>query len=275
MKLDIEKFDGTHYLLWKNQAKGFLIENGVWKGVDDETATEDEKSRALFALTCIVEKSILVKFTRHTTTAADLWEALQSRYASASPEALHALSKKLNQVILGDDMEAYIDEKSTIIADLVALGSVISEPEQCLALLDGLNNETFGSFIQTVHARGVKNYTFDELCTNLRNLPKSTPAVAMVAKKTYPSPPAPGPCKVCKKLHWLSDCPDVICACCKKKGHIAKYCSANMNTPRLPYLADLKNEIVFSWSVDSGASFPMTNNLTLLENAKSTRGVCR
>ena len=145
-RIEIEKFDGTRFDLWKMKMEDLLCDRDLWTTIENErpgmeaakVADEasssqadlkaieewdriDRKAKGLIRL-CLAD-SILTNVMGEPT-ARDLWRKLESLYQSKSLVNKLFLRKKLYNLRMqeGDSFSTHLYKFNTVISQLVSIG---------------------------------------------------------------------------------------------------------------------------------------------------------
>jgi transposase InsO family protein len=229
---------------------------GLWETIEkceeNGPVTEKQEASAMAMLHSYMSLEISGKFSYGK--AKDLWYALHRKYNDTSRSAIEAIKDQMSKVLIKDgNIEAFIDEMMTGIIALRDRDAGLDEEDECFLILKKLTVEPYLSFAAGMMATGFWN--LEEMLNRLKLIPKPAKKnYAMVGENN-----APNECRRCANgsKHWSSSCPLITCHKCGQNGHIKTYC---------------KNKAPFnySWVIDSGASFTMTNDLSHLRNLKAS-----
>jgi hypothetical protein len=124
-KMEIEKFNGKSFELWKLKMEDLLVERDQWITVDPGTAPTgtsaddwkkmDRKAKSTIRL-CLSD-SVLLNVSKEAT-AKDLWEKLGKLYQSKSLVNKLFLRKKLYNLRMrdGDSVAEHLNAFNTVVS---------------------------------------------------------------------------------------------------------------------------------------------------------------
>jgi hypothetical protein len=146
-KMEIKKFNGKIFELWKLNMEDILVDRDQWIAVDPGTAPTrtsaddwkkmDQKAKSTIRL-CLSD-SVLLNVSEEATTK-DLWEKLGKLYQSKSLVNKLFLRKKLYNLRMrdGDSMAEHLNSFNTVVSQLVSVEIKISDEYKCISLLCSL-----------------------------------------------------------------------------------------------------------------------------------------
>jgi hypothetical protein len=146
-KMEIEKFNGKRFELWKLKMEDLLVDKDQWIAVDPGTAPTgtsvddwkkmDRKAKSTIRL-CLSD-SVLLNVSEEATTK-DLWEKLGKLYQSKSLVNKLFLRKKLYNLRMrdGDSVAEHLNAFNTVVSQLVSVDIKISDEDKCISLLCSL-----------------------------------------------------------------------------------------------------------------------------------------
>jgi hypothetical protein len=146
-KMEIEKFNGKSFELWKLKMEDLLVERDQWIAVDpgmaptgtsaDDWKKMDRKAKSTIRL-CLSD-SVLLNVSEEATTK-DLWEKLGKLYQSKSLVNKLFLRKKLYNLRMrdGDSVAEHLNAFNTVVSQLVSVDIKISDEDKCISLLCSL-----------------------------------------------------------------------------------------------------------------------------------------
>ena len=272
----ISIFNGQYFHVWARKVKDWLATQeltALIEKADSELSKAESKrnSRVCLKIRGALADHIAQEFVE-LELAHELWEALESKFASSDLQAIEQLEVQIDDLQpVGDDYVALAEKVHEIVIDLRKRGAGFSKEKEARFLIKKLMNgpAVYQSFAGGFQARTDKS--FETLVSELRMLPKPQHKASHTAlatkqdRRRVPSaqghqPPGrdPEPCRRCNgELHHIWACPKVQCFKCWELGHIARKCE---NTPRT------------DWIVDSGADVNMTPDLDRLTEVRPTQG---
>jgi hypothetical protein len=145
-KMEIEKFNGQSFELWKLKMEDLLVDRYQWIMVDlstsptgtsiDDWKKFDRKAKSTIRL-CLSD-SVLLNVSEEDT-AKDLWEKLGKLYQSKSLVNKLLLRKKLYNMRMrdGDSVAEHLNAFNTVVSQLVSVEIKIYE-DKCMSLLCSL-----------------------------------------------------------------------------------------------------------------------------------------
>jgi hypothetical protein len=148
-KMEIEKFNGKIFELWKLKMEDLLVERDQWIAVDPSTAPignsiddwkkMDQKAKRTIRL-CLSD-SVLLNVSKEAT-AKDLWEKLGKLYQYKSLVNKLFLRKKLYNLRMrdGDSVAKNLNAFNTVVSQLVYVEIKIPYEDKCISLLCSLPN---------------------------------------------------------------------------------------------------------------------------------------
>jgi hypothetical protein len=136
-KMEIEKFNGQSFELWKLKMEDLLVDRDQWITVDPGTAptgtsTDDWKKldrKAKSTIRLCLSDSVLLHVSEEATTK-DLWDKLGKLYQF----------KKLYNLRMrdGDLVAEHLNASNTVVSQLVYVEIKISKEDKCISLLCSL-----------------------------------------------------------------------------------------------------------------------------------------
>jgi hypothetical protein len=147
LKMEIEKFNGKIFKMWKLKMEDLLVERDQWIAVDlgtaptgtfaDDWKKMDRKAKRTIRL-CLSD-SVLLNVSEEAT-AKDLWEKLGKLYQSKSLVNKLFLRKKLYNLRMrdGDSVAERLNAFNTVVSQLVSVDIKISDEDKCISLLCSL-----------------------------------------------------------------------------------------------------------------------------------------
>jgi len=157
-KIEIEKFNGQSFELWKLKMEDLLVDKDQWividpgtkpMGVSDEEWKKlDRKAKSTIQL-CVLD-SILFNVLGEATTKA-LWDKLGTLYQSKSLVNKLFLQKKLYNLRMkdGDLVTEHLNAFNTMVSQLASAYIKISDEDKCISLLCSLP-DSWDSLVITI-----------------------------------------------------------------------------------------------------------------------------
>jgi hypothetical protein len=146
-KMEIEKFNGKSFELWKIKMKYMLVDKDQWIVVDtgiaptitsvDDWKNLDRKSKITIQM-CLLDL-VLLNVSDEATTK-DLWDKLGKLYQSKSLVNKLFLRKKMYNLSMryGDSVEDHLNAFYTVVSQLVSHDIKILDEDKCINLLCSL-----------------------------------------------------------------------------------------------------------------------------------------
>jgi hypothetical protein len=173
-KMEIEKFNGKSFELWKLKMEDLLVDRDQWIVVDPGTAPTgtsaddwkkmDRKAKSTIRL-CLSD-SVLLNVLEEAT-AKDLWEKLGKLYQSKSLVNKLFLRKKLYNLRMrdGDSMAEHLNAFNTVVSQLVSIDIKISDEDKCISLLCSLS-DSWDSLVVAIGSN-TTSLKFEEVVSSL------------------------------------------------------------------------------------------------------------
>ena len=146
-KIEIEKFNGQSFELWKLKMEDMLVDKDQWIAVDPSTkpmamSDEDWKKldqKAKRTIRLCVSNSVLLNVSGEATTK-NLWEKIGTLYQSMSLVNNLFLRKKLYNLRMkdGDSVTEHLNAFNTVVSQLSSIDIKISDEDKCICLLFSL-----------------------------------------------------------------------------------------------------------------------------------------
>jgi hypothetical protein len=146
-KMEIEKFNGKIFELWKLKMEDLLVDRDQWIMADsgmtptgtsaDDWKKTDQKAKSTIR-PCLSD-SVLLNVSEEATTK-DLWEKLGKLYQSKSLVNKLFLRKKLYNLRMrdGDLVAEHLNAFNTVVSQLVSIEIKISDEDKCISFLCSL-----------------------------------------------------------------------------------------------------------------------------------------
>ena len=269
---NIEKFSGSNFPMWKLRVEMLLKKLEVWVVISTPDLRSKEFTKkneeALYVIISNVTDSVLPTIAQHTS-ASEAWISLVHTYESKSVGNIILLRRQFYRKNLNADEEmiSHINNLKSLALQLNSAGSKITNEELAYTVLSSLP-EDYDNLVQSLSSAdhlNIETVTQRLLCEESRRKDKQAlvePA-ALVSKAG--------------KKKWK-------CTYCKKNGHTADRCwskpendqsddsenpvgprESKISAPSKAYTAETNNlnkqPEVYSWYIDSGASFHMCCDL--------------
>jgi len=148
-KIEIEKFNGQCFELWKLKMEDLLVDKDQWIAVDlgtKPTRVTDEgwkklDRKAKSTIQLCVSDSVLLNVSGEATTKA-LWDKLGTLYQSKSLVNKLFLWKNLYNLRMkdGDLVTKNLNEFNTVVSQLSSVEIKILDEDKCISLLCSLPN---------------------------------------------------------------------------------------------------------------------------------------
>src|SRR6202034_99486 len=173
-KIEIEKFNGQSFELWKLNMEDLLVDKDQWimidpgtkptRVTDEEWKKLDQKAKSTIQL--CVSDSVLLNVSGEAT-AKDLWDKLGTLYQSKSLVNKLFLRKKLYNLRMkyGDSMTEHLNAFNTVVIQLSSVDIKISDEDKCISLLCSLP-DSWDSLVIAI-GRNAIALQFDEIVSAL------------------------------------------------------------------------------------------------------------
>eukprot|EP00253_Pinus_taeda_P012540 PITA_12540 len=172
-KIEIEKFNGQSFELWKLKMEDILVDKYKWIGVDmgtkptgvfdEEWKKLDRKAKSTIRL-CVLD-SVLLNVSREAMAKA-LWDKLGTLYQSKSLVNKLFLWKKLNlRMKDGGSVTQHLNASNTVVSQLASIDIKISDEDKCISLLCSLPN-SWDSLVSATGSNATALH-FDEILSSL------------------------------------------------------------------------------------------------------------
>jgi hypothetical protein len=173
-KMEIEKFNGKSFELWKLKMEDMLVDRDQWITIDPGTAPTgtsvddwkklDRKVKSTIRL-CLSD-SVLLNVSEEATTK-DLWDKLGKLYQSKSLVNKIFLRKKLYNPRMrdGDSVAEHLNTFNTVVSQLVSVEIKISDEDKCISLLCSLP-DSWDSLVVAIGSNTTA-LKFDEVVSSL------------------------------------------------------------------------------------------------------------
>eukprot|EP00253_Pinus_taeda_P023200 PITA_23200 len=146
-KIEIEKFNGQSFELWKLKMEDLLVDKDQWIAVDPGTkptgVTDEEwkklDRKAKSTIRLCVSDLVLLNVSGEATTKA-LWDKLGTLYQSKSLVNKLFLREKLYNLRMkdGDLVTEHLNAFNTVVSQLSSVDIKISDEDKCISLLCSL-----------------------------------------------------------------------------------------------------------------------------------------
>jgi hypothetical protein len=290
-KMEIKKFNGKSFELWKLNMEDLLVDKDQWIVADPSTTGTsahdwknlDQKTKSTIRL-CLSD-SVLLNVSEEATTK-DLWEKLGKLYQSKSMVNKLFLRNNLYNLRMrdGDSVTEHLNTFNTVVSQLVYVEIKIPDEDKCISLLCSLpdlwnnivvaigSNTTSLSFEDVVSSllseemrrKNMEVHSTNALFSRGRSQERNRSNLSSGISKPNGRSKSIGKfVRVCwrcgKERHYKNQCRSKVA---KKKGS-EESSSTKEKTSREEggdnYLASSSTHADHeAWLVESGASFHMT-----------------
>ena len=167
-KIEIDKFNGQSFELWKLKMEDLLVDKDQWIVVDlgtkptglsnEEWKKLDRKAKSTIQL--CVSDSVLLNVSGEAMAKA-LWDKLGTLYQSKS------LVKKLFNLRMkdGDSVTEHLNAFNTVVSQLLSVDIKISDEDKCISLLCSLP-DSWDSLVIAIGSNATA-LQFDEIVSAL------------------------------------------------------------------------------------------------------------
>lgn len=294
-RVDIEKFNGQNFELWKLKMEDLLVDKEQWTAVDPGTKLAgmstkdweklDRKARSMIRL-CLLD-SVLLNVSGEDSTKK-LWEKLGNLYQSKSLVNNLFLQKKLYHLRMedGDSVTDHLNVFNTLVSQLVSVDVKMEEEDKCITLLCSLP-DSWDNLVVAIGSSTKSALKFEDIVSSLLSEEmrrksmesQSTDALSVRSSRTKERGRyTRGRSKSRGISKSLGDPLKKVCWKCDKLGHFKRNCrsksvergKASKDTSSTEkkssteeggyvYLASTSTQSERDfWLIDSGASFHMT-----------------
>jgi hypothetical protein len=172
--MEMEKFNGKSFELWKLKMEYLLVDKDQWIAVDLGTATIgtsiddwkklDQKAKSTIQL-CLLD-SVLLNVSEEDATK-DLWDKLGKLYQSKSLVNKLFSRKKLYNLRMrdGDSVVEHLNAFNIVVSQLVSVEIKISDEDKCIGLLCSLPDSW--DILVVVIGSNTTALKFDEVVSSL------------------------------------------------------------------------------------------------------------
>ena len=173
-KIEIEKFNGQSFELWRPKMEDLLVDKDQWIAVDpgtkptgvtnEEWKKLDRKAKSTIRL--CVSDSVLLNVSGEATSKA-LWDKLGTLYQSKSLVNKLFLRKKLYNLRMkdGDSVTEHLNAFNTVVSQLSSVDIKISDEDKCISLLCSLP-DSWDSLVIAIGSNATA-LQFDEIVSAL------------------------------------------------------------------------------------------------------------
>ncbi|KAL3633611.1 hypothetical protein CASFOL_022373 [Castilleja foliolosa] len=178
-RIEIEKFDGKQFDLWKMKMEDLLCDRDLWSAIESKKPAEEagsssekkiekwnqinRKAKGLIRL-CLADN--ILTNVMGEPTCRDLWRKLESHQSKSLVNKLF-LRKKLYNLRMheGDSFSAHLNEFNTLIGQLVSIGVKFEDDDKAITLLCSLP-DSWDNLIVVIG--GVdKELSYETVCASL------------------------------------------------------------------------------------------------------------
>eukprot|EP00253_Pinus_taeda_P001427 PITA_01427 len=173
-KIEIEKFNGQSFELWKLKMEDLLVDKDQWIAVDlgtKPTGVSDEEwkkldQKAKSTIRLCVSDLVLLNISGEATSKV-LWDNLGTLYQSKSLVNKLFLQKKLYNLRMkdGDSVTEHLNEFNTVVSQLASVDIKISDEDKCISLLCSLP-DSWDSLVIAIGSNATA-LQFDEIVSSL------------------------------------------------------------------------------------------------------------
>ena len=173
-KIEIEKFNGQSFELWKLKMEDLLVDKDQWIAVDPgtkPTGVTDEEWKKLdrkekCTIRLCVSDSVLLNVSGEAMAKA-LWDKLGTLYQSKSLVNKLFLRKKLYNLRMkdGDSVTEHLNAFNTVVSQLLSVDIKISDEDKCISLLCSLP-DSWDSLVIAIGSNATA-LQFDEIVSAL------------------------------------------------------------------------------------------------------------
>ncbi|CAF0879208.1 unnamed protein product [Brachionus calyciflorus] len=142
-KINIKKFDGTDFVLWKDKVLSALRATQCIEAIKEDFESDspdknlkDEKAKVI--LMTSIEDKILRRLTRKT--AKEMWKGLTSRYENKNIQNIMCLRKRIlnSKQEENESVEDFIDRVQNLREEIEGLGLKMTDQDISMTIMQGL-----------------------------------------------------------------------------------------------------------------------------------------
>jgi hypothetical protein len=173
-KMDIEKFNGKSFELWKLKMEYLLVYKYQWIAMDLGTAPTGTSAdgwkkldrKAKITIRLCLSDSVLLNVSEEAI-AKNLWDKLGKLYHSKSLVNKLFLKKKLYNLRMrdGDSVAEHFNAFNYVVIQLVSIESKLSDEDKCISLLFSLP-DSWDSLVVAIGSNKT-SLKFDEVVSSL------------------------------------------------------------------------------------------------------------
>eukprot|EP00253_Pinus_taeda_P002925 PITA_02925 len=242
-KIEIEKFNGQSFELWKLKMEDLFVDKDQWIAVDpgtkptgvidEEWKKLDRKAKSTIKL--CVSYLVLLNVSREATAKA-LWDKLGTLYQSKSLVNKLFLQKKLYNLRMkdGDSVTEHLNAFNAVVSQLSTVDIKISDEDKCISLLCSLPN-SWDSLVIAIGSNATA-LQFDEIVSSLltkelrrKNIDNQNGDALSVrgrSQNTNKNKSLSGRSKSRGRSKSLGKPIKVACWKCGKEGHFRRECKS-------------------------------------------------
>eukprot|EP00253_Pinus_taeda_P002681 PITA_02681 len=242
-KIEIEKFNGQIFDLWKLNMEDPLVDKYQWITVDPDTkpigVTDEEwkklDQKAKSTIRLCVSDSVLLNVSGEATVK-DLWDKLGNLYQSKSLVNKLFLREKLHNLRMkdGDLVTENLNVFNTVLSQLSSVDIKISNEDKCISLLCSLPN-SWDSLVITLGSNATA-LQFDEIVSALlteemrwKNMESQNGDALSVRGRSQnrnKNKSSSGRSKSRGRSQSPRKIVKVVCWKCRKEGHFKRDCKS-------------------------------------------------
>ena len=174
-RIEIEKFNGQNFELWKLKMEDLLVDREQWIVVDPGTKltatsqndwdTLERREKSTIRL-CLSDSVLLNIYGEYS--AVKLWEKLGSLYQSNSLVNKLFLQKKLFHLKMdeNDIVTEHLNVYNTLVSQITSVGIKMAKEDKCITLLCSLL-DSWDNLIVAIGSSSQVTLKFDEIVSSL------------------------------------------------------------------------------------------------------------
>ena len=257
------RFDGRGYRAWKSALVLNLKACQLWYCVtpggkemlgerypDDPEAWATANNLATLMAWESLSDDLRPRYAGYTSDFASLMSALDVVYMKVDTQSVADLTCQIGRKLSEyGSLKEFLVGKQELFGELDSRNATYSDEMKWRMTVNCVDDPHLMAFCSGLRAAQDGVHTFREVIAKLEALGTDQAGVAFAVRRgTRDSSEEGQKCTQCHKAgHKWYKCPEIICKNCNEKGHTRRHCQN-------------KENVAYSWYLDSGAFFTMTPN---------------